>query len=121
MVGSSLWIADIRNRNVMKNFFVISLFVLGICHNVKAEDIVANGDANGDGEIDAADIVEVVNDIMGRPSNLIKKGADANGDGIVNAADIVTIVNIITNNSDQDTIITSNEDLDYEDLITMDE
>ena len=54
------------------------------------------GDANGDGTINAADIVEVVNYIMGNPTEkFVEVGADANGDGTVNAADIVAIVNMI--------------------------
>jgi hypothetical protein len=54
------------------------------------------GDANGDGAVNAADIVEVVNYIMGSPSAIFdNKAADVNGDGVVNAADIVEIVNII--------------------------
>ena len=57
---------------------------------------IIKGDANGDGTVNAADIVEVVNYIMGNPSGKFnQEAADANGDGTVNAADIVTIVNII--------------------------
>lgn len=57
------------------------------------------GDANGDDTVNAADIVEVVNFIMGHPSGKFKEdAADANGDGVVNAADIVAIVNIIMGN-----------------------
>ena len=57
------------------------------------------GDANGDGTVNAADIVEVVNFIMGNQSEKYDEmGADANGDGTVNAADIVTIVNMIMGN-----------------------
>lgn len=57
------------------------------------------GDANGDGTVNAADIVEVVNFIMGNQSEKYNEtGADANGDGTVNAADIVTIVNMIMGN-----------------------
>ena len=59
------------------------------------EEIIP-GDANGDGVVNAADIVEVVNYIMNHPSEKYNdKAADANGDGVVNAADIVAIVNII--------------------------
>ena len=62
-------------------------------------DMKLAGDANGDGTVNAADIVEVVNYIMGKPSNKFDEpSADANGDGTVNAADIVTIVNIIMGN-----------------------
>ena len=54
------------------------------------------GDANGDGVVNAADIVEVVNYIMGHPTNKFDAAAaDANSDKVVNAADIVQIVNII--------------------------
>jgi arabinan endo-1,5-alpha-L-arabinosidase len=54
------------------------------------------GDANGDGTVNAADIVEVVNYIMGKPSDKFDaEAADANHDGTVNAADIVYIVNLI--------------------------
>ena len=60
------------------------------------KDDGAEGDANGDGTVNAADIVEVVNSIMTNPSDKYNdKAADANGDGVVNAADIVAIVNKI--------------------------
>ena len=56
------------------------------------------GDANDDTTVNAADIVEVVNYIMGNPSGKFKSvNADANGDTTINAADIVTIVNTIMN------------------------
>ena len=55
------------------------------------QDII--GDANGDGVVDDADIIEIENYIMGRPSErFIKKAADANNDGKVNVADIVEII-----------------------------
>ena len=58
--------------------------------------IYVPGDANFDGIVNAADIVEVVNYIMGAPSDkFFEKAADLNGDGTVNAADIVAIVNLI--------------------------
>ena len=60
------------------------------------EGIFVMGDANDDGTVNAADIVEVVNYIMGHPSDKFNEAnADANDDGSVNAADIVMIVNII--------------------------
>lgn len=57
------------------------------------------GEVNGDGEVDAKDIVDIVNYMMGNPTsteNFNEKAADANKDGIINAADIVWIVNKIT-------------------------
>lgn len=47
------------------------------------------GDANGDGEINVADIVEIINGTKGKPSTRFNAGnADANSDGVVNSADI---------------------------------
>lgn len=63
------------------------------------EQAIKKGDANGDLSVNAADIVEVVNQIMGSPTDMfLPKGGDANEDGSVNAADIVAIVNLIMGN-----------------------
>ena len=71
----------------------------GVLTVIAPEQTIIKGDANGDGTVNAADIVEVVNFIMGHPSAKFKEdAADANGDGVVNAADIVAIVNIIMGN-----------------------
>jgi hypothetical protein len=54
------------------------------------------GDANGDGEINVTDIVEIVNAIMNRPSErFVRAAADMNGDGEIDVADIVKVVSII--------------------------
>jgi len=54
------------------------------------------GDANGDGKVNVADIVEIVNKILGNPSGkLIEEAADVNDDGKINVTDIVLVVNII--------------------------
>ena len=54
------------------------------------------GDANGDGIVNAADIVEVVNYIKGTPSAVfIKTLADMDGNGEVDATDLRLIINII--------------------------
>lgn len=60
------------------------------------QENVFKGDANGDGVINAADIVEVTAYIMGSQSaqfNLMN--ADANGDGTIDNADIKAIANLI--------------------------
>lgn len=60
------------------------------------ETVTASGDANGDGTLNAADIVEIVNVIMGHPSVVFDKdAADLNGDGVINAADVIELVSII--------------------------
>lgn len=57
------------------------------------------GDVNGDGEIDIADAVCVVNYIVGNPTpTFVELAADANGDGDIDIADAVTIVNYIVGN-----------------------
>lgn len=58
-------------------------------------------DANDDGEVNATDIVDIVNHTMGKLTSTGKfndEAADANEDGAVNAADIVKIVNLIMGN-----------------------
>ena len=57
---------------------------------------VTKGDANDDGEINVADIVEIVNYILGKPSaKFVEEAADLNGDGEINVTDIVKVVSII--------------------------
>lgn len=57
---------------------------------------VIKGDANGDGEVNVSDIVEIVNYIMNKPSDkFVFAAADVNEDGEVNVTDIVKVVSII--------------------------
>jgi len=59
---------------------------------------IKKGDANGDKIVDANDVTEVSNAMMGNPSDkYIKDNADANSDRDVNIADIVMIVGMILN------------------------
>ena len=54
------------------------------------------GDANGDGVVDVADVVAIVNYILEKPGeNFNFKAADVNGDEVIDAADVVGVVNII--------------------------
>jgi len=55
------------------------------------------GDANGDGKIDIADVVKIVNHINGTliTDFILLKNADTNTDTSVNAADLQAVVNII--------------------------
>lgn len=70
-----------RNAEVWKNF-----------SNIEAIDINENGDVNGDGEVNIADINSVINMIL---SDSFQNNGDVNGDGEVNIADINTIINMI--------------------------
>mgnify|MGYP002623288496 CR=1 FL=1 len=59
-------------------------------------DELLMGDANGDGEVNVSDIVEIVNSILANPSDkFVEAAANMNGDGEVNVTDIVLVVNII--------------------------
>jgi len=70
--------------------------VLLYAYKVTFEAGVILGDANGDMKVNVSDIVEIVNDILGKPSaKYNRSAADVNGDGQVNVTDIVNVVNII--------------------------
>ena len=59
-------------------------------------DNLLMGDANGDGVIDVADVVEIVNFILEKPSAKFNEAAaDVNDDKVIDAADVVAVVNII--------------------------
>ena len=54
------------------------------------------GDANGDGVVDVADVVAIVNYILNKPAdNFNEQAADVNGDNVIDVADVVAVVNII--------------------------
>ena len=60
------------------------------------ESTILPGDANGDGVVDVADVVAVVNKILGKESNNFnEEAANVNGDEGIDVADVVGIVNII--------------------------
>ena len=64
------------------------------------DDSYKKGDANGDGVVDVADVVAVVNYILGKASgNFNEAAANINGDDVVDVADVVGIVNIILGKS----------------------
>ena len=54
------------------------------------------GDADGDGQIDVADIVAMVNYIIGKPlTGFIPLAADINGDGEINVFDVMLGINLV--------------------------
>jgi len=71
-----------------------------VCFNVRRSDFI-RGDANGDGLIDLADIVHLINFLYrnGDPPAPMEAG-DANSDGIVDVADVVYLVNYLYRGGD---------------------
>ena len=63
------------------------------CNGV-ANGTTANGDLNSDGIINIADVVHLVNYILGATQLNVSCG-DANDDGFLNVSDVISIVNII--------------------------
>ena len=62
---------------------------------------VLKGDVNGDGTVDIADAVAVVNHVVGKANtSFVEQAADVNGDGVVNIADVVRIVNLVLGKND---------------------
>ena len=58
--------------------------------------IYHKGDADGNGVVNAADIIAISNYMMGNPPTTFSKGsADVNLDGVINIADIVALANIL--------------------------
>ena len=54
------------------------------------------GDANGDGEINVTDVVEIANAILGKPSSrFVEPAADVNGNGEINITDLTSVVRMI--------------------------
>ena len=63
--------------------------------NIEVKNIIP-GDANGDGEVNVTDIVEIVNYIMQTPTaQFVEQASDLNNDGEINVTDIVLVVSII--------------------------
>jgi hypothetical protein len=59
------------------------------------------GDVNGDGDVDIADAVCVVNHVVGKATpTFIEAAADVNGDGDIDIADAVKIVNLVVGKID---------------------
>lgn len=78
-------------RNKLSVPLAVVLLLFGMF--VSGQNVIRMGDVNGDGVVNIADIVEVVNSILGKPSEGFNaKAADVNGDGIVDEQDLQGIV-----------------------------
>ena len=58
--------------------------------------LAGSGDVNGDGKVNVADIVELLNHLNGNPTkNFNASEADANNDGVIDKNDVVAIADIV--------------------------
>lgn len=78
----------------MKTMLTALLLLLGVF--LSAQTVIRKGDANGDGKVNAADIVEVANYLQNKMSESFSfLSADINKDGQVDKADLTSLVNMI--------------------------
>jgi hypothetical protein len=69
---------------------------LNVAFNVVDHIEYTPGDVNGDGDVDIADAVCIVNHVVGKPNvAFFEDAADVNGDGDVDIADAVRIINLV--------------------------
>ena len=69
--------------------------------NIEVLPVFTKGDANGDGTVDIADAVCIVNHVVGKDTpSYVAAAADANSDGVVDIADAVRIVNLVVGKID---------------------
>lgn len=81
--------------------FADGLFYGGYFTLSSGETPELKGDANGDGAVDIADAVCIVNHIVGKPNTAFDEAAaDANNDKVVDIADAVHIVNYVVGKID---------------------
>ncbi len=67
-----------------------------VTFTISVTDVTMLGDANGDGVVDVADVVAIVNYILNKPGeNFDEQAADVNNDSVIDVADVVAVVNII--------------------------
>ena len=71
-------------------------------HITEISTEVKLGDANSDQAVDVADVVAIVNYILGEPNDpFVEAAADVNGDGKIDVDDVVAVVNIILDSGQQ--------------------
>ena len=61
-------------------------------------ELIIPGDVNGDGYVDADDLVALKRHIIGKPvENFVVEAADLNDDEVINGQDVVTLIRMIMN------------------------
>lgn len=107
-------VLDLEKPGFSRDFLLIGLFFLIACcgENREANCMtimnadkemtalftasIPSGDINGDGMVNAIDIVAAINHLLGLQTWI---EADINKDGLINALDVVFIINLVLDNS----------------------
>ena len=96
-------------KKKMKVTLTALMLLLGIF--VSAQTVIKRGDANGDGKVNALDLVAVIDFVVNHVSDKISyKAADMNHDGYVTDVDVRKLANYIATNGGA-------EDEDLDDLL----
>ena len=120
-IQASTYVANIRNI-VFTQVDGTQLRLNDVAFNIEVKDYIM-GDANGDGEVNVTDIVEIVNAIMNKTSaKFVRAAADMNNDNDINVTDIVLVVNIILGTTNNSRAYADNTTIDNDQIaLTVDE
>ena len=94
--SGTLALPDGTTSSRLKGFYYLAGRYYG---SMKIDNIkvsVMKGDVNGDGQVNVADVMAVVNNILGRSSGtFLMQAADVNGDGAITISDAAAIVRMV--------------------------
>ena len=84
-------------RSISRGIWCCIMLLTGIVlSNASTDTMPIVGDVNDDGVVDIADVVLLVNHIVGKPTDVFNSGqADVDNDGVIDIADAVRIINIV--------------------------
>ncbi len=84
--GLTMPISGVTDEEKQYNDEIATVVVVGV-----------NGDVNGDGVVDVADIASIISVMAGTndPDTSMSDAADVNGDGVVDVADIASVISIM--------------------------
>ena len=91
-----IWEGD--EKNILFNYIFFNAHFVKIDIRLVPDGTASfvTGDANGDGVVDVADVVAIVNYILQQPADDFNRdAADVNGDNVIDVSDVVEVVNII--------------------------
>jgi len=89
---TSTLFVNFANANSTQTSFVMPASAVALTANWEANVTVLRGDANGDGEVNAADVTDLRRYLAGDVvDGFNQEAADINGDGAVDAADVTDL------------------------------